>query len=129
MRAEIAWRKLVPTREFLCDWDPDAARGRVGLARAYVRRVLWLLRTGPGRVTGLVSRAPLGSWRHPKLSADAAGALATAAAEVCSSLVEQDTAFPFGEQHTEFPPVPHVAVVLVGHVAPCRTHLYCVEHT
>lgn len=47
MRAEIVWRKLVPTREFLCDWDPDAAGGRVGLARACVRRVLWLLRRAP----------------------------------------------------------------------------------
>jgi hypothetical protein len=39
-------------------------------------------------------------------------------------VVEQDTAFPFGEQQTEFPPVPQVAVVLVGQVRPRRTHLY-----
>jgi hypothetical protein len=47
MRAEIVWRKLVPTREFLRDWDPDAGDSRFGIAQAYVRRLAWLLRRAP----------------------------------------------------------------------------------
>ncbi len=47
VRGEIAWRKLVPTPEFLREWDPDAARGRVALARAYIRRAAWLLGRAP----------------------------------------------------------------------------------
>ncbi len=35
------------TPAFMRDWDPDAATGRVGLARAYVRRAPWLLRRAP----------------------------------------------------------------------------------
>jgi len=46
-RAEILWRKLVPTAEFLRDWDPDAPAGRIGLAHAFVNRLLYLVRRLP----------------------------------------------------------------------------------
>jgi hypothetical protein len=46
-RIEILWRKLVPPRSFISHWDPRASEGRVALARAYVRRPLWLLRHAP----------------------------------------------------------------------------------
>jgi hypothetical protein len=50
-RVEIVWRKLVPTAAFVRSSDPGARAGWVGLARAYARRVLWLVR-----------RAPAGLW-------------------------------------------------------------------
>jgi Uncharacterised nucleotidyltransferase len=46
-RAAILWRKLAPAPDFLRDSDPRAADGRTGLARAYLRRMLWLLRQAP----------------------------------------------------------------------------------
>ena len=46
-RAEIVWRKLVPTPAFLRDSDPQAAASRLGLARAYLRRAMFLLRHAP----------------------------------------------------------------------------------
>ena len=49
-RVEIAWRKLVPPPAFMRHWDPRAANGPMALARAYLRRPLWLLRRAP---TGL----------------------------------------------------------------------------
>lgn len=45
----IAWRELAPTADFLRWWSPELAhRGRLGLAAAYVRRVVWLLCRLPG---------------------------------------------------------------------------------
>ena len=49
-RVDIAWRKLVPPPAFMRHWDPRAANGPMPLARAYLRRPLWLLRRAP---TGL----------------------------------------------------------------------------
>jgi hypothetical protein len=46
-RAEMAWRKLLPTPEFMRDSDPATTHDRIGVARAYVRRVAWLLRRAP----------------------------------------------------------------------------------
>ena len=46
-RIEIVWRKLVPPAAFMRHWDPSAARSRSALARAYVRRPLWILRHTP----------------------------------------------------------------------------------
>jgi hypothetical protein len=46
-RAEIVWRKVAPTPQFLRDSDPRAADGRLALVRAYLRRLLRLLRRAP----------------------------------------------------------------------------------
>jgi hypothetical protein len=46
-RAAIVWRKLAPTPAFLRNWDPRAGDDRLGLARAYLRRLLWLVRRVP----------------------------------------------------------------------------------
>ncbi len=46
-RAEFVWRKLAPTPEFLRDSDPRARDGRLGLERAYARRMAWLARQAP----------------------------------------------------------------------------------
>jgi Uncharacterised nucleotidyltransferase len=46
-RAEIVWRKLVPTPEFVRDADPRAGDRHLGLLGAYLRRALWLMRKAP----------------------------------------------------------------------------------
>ena len=46
-RVKILWRKLAPTADFLRDTDPRAGDGRLGVARAYLRRLLWALRAAP----------------------------------------------------------------------------------
>ena len=46
-RMEFVWRKLVPPAAFMRHWDPRAADGRLALARAYLRRPLWILRQAP----------------------------------------------------------------------------------
>jgi hypothetical protein len=46
-RAAFVWHKLFPPREFIVRWYPPAAQSRVQLARAYVRRPMWMLRGAP----------------------------------------------------------------------------------
>ena len=46
-RAAMVWRKLVPSPAFLRDSDSRAREGRLGLARAYLRRWRWLIRHAP----------------------------------------------------------------------------------
>jgi hypothetical protein len=49
-RAEFVWRKLAPTPAFLRASDPLETEGALGLTRAYVRRLAFLLRSAPGGV-------------------------------------------------------------------------------
>jgi hypothetical protein len=63
-RAKIVWRKLAPTPAFLRDLDPRAGEGRLGLARAYLRRAVWLLRHAP---------RGLGAWHRARCSVHRAG--------------------------------------------------------
>lgn len=46
-RAMIALHKLVPPAEYLRHWDGAGSGGRVVLLRAYLRRVLWIVRRAP----------------------------------------------------------------------------------
>lgn len=46
-RAAIAWRKLVPPVTFVRHWQPQGTETRRGLALAYLRRPLWILRHSP----------------------------------------------------------------------------------
>ncbi len=46
-RAEIVWRNLAPNPALLRSADPRTARSRWGLARFYLRRLLWLARHAP----------------------------------------------------------------------------------
>ena len=50
-RLEILRYKLFPPPTFMRKWSPRASEGRLGLARAYAERVLWLLRTAPAGFT------------------------------------------------------------------------------
>jgi hypothetical protein len=47
-RLTILRYKIAPPPTFMRRWSPEARQGRLGLARAYVRRPLWLLRRAPG---------------------------------------------------------------------------------
>jgi hypothetical protein len=64
-RLEIVWRKLVPPPAFIRRWDPSASEGRAALARAYLRRPIWVLHhAGPGfRAWYLARRSVSGSRR------------------------------------------------------------------
>ncbi|HWC85561.1 MAG TPA: nucleotidyltransferase family protein [Solirubrobacteraceae bacterium] len=53
-RAAIVWRKLLPPASFIRHWQPEGTETRRGLALAYLRRPLWILRHAP---------AALRSWR------------------------------------------------------------------
>lgn len=46
-KATIALRKLAPPAEYLRYWDTAGSDGRLGLVRAYLRRVVWILRRAP----------------------------------------------------------------------------------
>ncbi len=46
-RFAIVRHKLVPPSDFVRRWRRDATESRLGLARAYVRRPLWILRHAP----------------------------------------------------------------------------------
>lgn len=63
-RAEIVWRKLVPPAVFIRRWDSAAANGLHGLARAYARRPLWIMRRAPGG---------LRAWRRARRSVEVGG--------------------------------------------------------
>jgi len=49
-KARFLVRALVPSRVFMRAWDPLARRGTPGLALAYLRRPVWLLRHLPAAV-------------------------------------------------------------------------------
>jgi hypothetical protein len=46
-KAAIVWRKLFPPRQYIRKWEPRGTDTRLGLARAYLRRPVWVLQRLP----------------------------------------------------------------------------------